>query len=105
MWAAKNERLEIVSLLVTAGANVHIADYCGQTPSMLINADSDNGKENSHFISQNTDFLFKHHYYSPVTFLANAPLQERSINRKATANQHSNTENPLENANPNCLMM
>lgn len=101
IWAAKNGHAEIVNLLTAAGADTSIADYRGQTASMLMNAKSDDNKENSHFMNnRNYDYPFKHHYYNPVVFSEMKPavqqLKERNMNKAANEPKHSDE---------NCLVM
>lgn len=105
VWAAKNKRTEIVSILITAGADTNIADYTGHTASMFINANPDDDKENNHLIYQNSDFPFKHHYYSPVTFSEHAPLQARNMNIQANQDLKSKSANKLKSSNENCRVM
>lgn len=108
VWAAKNKRTEIVSILITAGADANIADYTGHTASMFINANPDDDKENNHLIYQNSDFPFNHHhYYSPVTFSADAaPLQARNMNIQANQDhQKPKSANKLKSSNENCRVM
>lgn len=108
IWAAKNKHSEIVSILITAGADANIEDYTGHTASMLINANPDVDKENNRLIDQKNNFPFKHHYYSPVTFSADAPLQARNMNIQATAANQDlkpKSANKLKNSNENCLVM
>ena len=111
IWAAKNKRPEIVSMLISAGANIEIEDHHGQTSYMLINADDfDEDKENSSFREQNHDFLFKHdNGYNPIAFSANAPLSLRKRNHRnneaPAVNQSNNATNTSKNMNENCRVM